>query len=72
MTHDLNKDIQCHVGPYPIACLQITRPDIRPNTKWAVSLAMQDGFLNLPPGFVYGCSMKKIGEMQVAGDFQIW
>ena len=33
MIPGLSKDIQCHVGPYSILCMQITRSDIRPQVK---------------------------------------
>ena len=35
--------------------LQITRSDIRPHTKWAVSLVIAYGHFNLPQGFVRVC-----------------
>ena len=33
--------------------LQITRSDIKPHTKWAVSLVIADGHFNLPHVFVW-------------------
>ena len=33
--------------------LQITRSDIRPHIKWAVSLVIAYGHFNLPQGFVW-------------------
>ena len=36
--------------------LQITRSDIRPQTKQAVSLVIAYGHLNLPQGFVWVCN----------------
>ena len=45
MTPGLGKDIQCHVWPYSFLCLRITRVDIRPQEKWAVSLVIADGNL---------------------------
>ena len=35
--------------------LQITRSDIRPHIKWAVSLVIAYGHFNLPQGFVWVC-----------------
>ena len=34
---------------------QITRSDIRPHIKWAVSLVIAYGHFNLPQGFVWAC-----------------
>ena len=46
MTPGLSRDIWWHVRPHSF-CLQITTPDIRPHAKWAVSLVVADGHLNL-------------------------
>ena len=56
MTPGLSKDIRCHVHCMAMIFqnLQITRPDIRPNIKWAVSLLITYGH-NLPQGFVWVC-----------------
>ena len=35
--------------------LQITRPDITPHIKWAVSLGITYSHFNLPQGFVWIC-----------------
>ena len=35
--------------------LQITRSDIRPHIKWAVSLVIAHGHVYLPQGFVWVC-----------------
>ena len=43
MTPGLSKDIQCHVWPYFFPNLHITRSDIRPHIKWAVSLVIAYG-----------------------------
>ena len=40
----------CHVWPYYFQCLQITKSDIRPQVKWAVTLVIADGHFNLPQG----------------------
>ena len=40
MTPGLSKDIRCHVWPYVSINLQISRSDIRPHIKWAVSLVI--------------------------------
>ena len=55
MTPRLSKDIQCHVWPYIFLNLQITRSDIRPHIKSAVSLVIVCGHFNLPQGFVWVC-----------------
>ena len=39
------QDIRCHVWPDSFNCLQITRSDIRPHVKWAVSIVIADGHL---------------------------
>ena len=36
--------------------LQITRSDIRPHIKWAVSLVITYGHFNLPQRFVWVCT----------------
>ena len=36
--------------------LQITRSEIRPHIKWAVTLVIAYGHFNLPRGFVWVCS----------------
>ena len=40
MTPGLSKDIQCHVWSYFYKQVQISRSDIRPHIKWAVSLVI--------------------------------
>ena len=40
MTPGLSKDIRCHVWPYFYKQVQISRSDIRPHIKWAVSLVI--------------------------------
>ena len=41
VTPGLSKDILCHVGPYFLyKQVQISRSDIRPHIKWAVSLVI--------------------------------
>ena len=40
MTSGLSKDIRCHVWPYFYKQVQISRSDIRPHIKWAVSLVI--------------------------------
>ena len=47
MTHGLSNDIRCHVCLYSFLCLHITKLDIRPQVKWAVSLVIADGHFNL-------------------------
>ena len=34
-------------------CLQITKSDIRPQVKWAVSLVIAAGYFNIRQGFVW-------------------
>ena len=55
MTHGLSKDIQCHVWPYSFLCLHITRSDIMPHKKWAVSLVIADGHLIFLTGLCKVC-----------------
>ena len=45
MTPGPSKDIWCHVKTMLSLCLQITTADIRSQVKWAVSLAITDGYL---------------------------
>ena len=51
LTPGLNKDIRCHVWPYYFLCLQITKSDIGPQAKWALSRPIAEGHFNLPQGF---------------------
>ena len=55
MTPGLRKDIRCHVCPYFLKNLQITRLYIKLHIKWAVSLVIAYGHFNLPRGFVWVC-----------------
>ena len=49
MTHDISKDIRCHVWPlYAFLCLHTTKVDIRPQVRWTVNLAIADDHINLP------------------------
>ena len=58
MTPGLSKDIRCHVRMTILFLnLQITRSDIRPHIKWAVSLMIAYGHFNLPQGFVWVCGL---------------
>ena len=50
-----SKNIWCHVLPYSFLCMQITRSDIMPHVKWAVSLVITDGYLIFPMGLVWVC-----------------
>ena len=52
MAPDLSKDICCRVWP-TFSELQITRSDIRPHIKWAVSLVIAYGQFNFPYGFMW-------------------
>ena len=52
MTPGLSNDIRCHVWPY-FSKSQITRSDIRPHLKWAVSLVTAYGHFNFSQGFVW-------------------
>ena len=49
MTPDLSRDVQC----LAFQNLQITRSDIGPYIKWAVSLVIAYGHFNLPREFVW-------------------
>ena len=53
MTPGLSKDLQCHVRPYSLLCLQITSADVRPQVKWASNLVIANGLFNLPLGYVW-------------------
>ena len=53
VTSGHSKENRCHVGPYSFLSLQITRADIRPQVKWAVSLALAVGPTVLPQGFLW-------------------
>ena len=44
MTFDLNKDIRCHIWPYSILCLQITKLEVRPWVKWAICLVITEWY----------------------------
>ena len=57
VTPSLSKDIRCHVY-HTFLKLQITRSDIRPHMKWAVSLVIACDRFNLPQGFVWVCMGK--------------
>ena len=48
MTLGLSKDIQCHLRPYSILWLQVTKSNIIPQVKWAVRLVNVDGHFHLP------------------------
>ena len=49
-TPGLSEDTQYHVRPHSILCLKMTKSDIRPQVKWAVSLVIAEGPFNLPRG----------------------
>ena len=53
MTTGLSMATWCHALPYSFLCFQITKSDIRPHKKSAVSLVIADGHLNLPQEFVW-------------------
>ena len=58
MTPGLRKDIRCHCMTILFFLnLEITRSDIRPHIKWAVSLVITYGHFNLPQGFVWALLM---------------
>ena len=45
-----NMDIRCHIWPCFFSCLQITKSDLRPYIKWAISLVIAAGHLILLKG----------------------
>ena len=55
MTPGLRKDIWCHVWPYYYLYLQITKSDMRPQVKWAVSLVIAHDDVNLSLEFKLVC-----------------
>ena len=52
MTPGLSKTFGVMYG-HTFLNLQLTRPDIRSHIKWAVSLVIAYGRINLPQGFVW-------------------
>ena len=58
LTPGLSQDIWCHIWPYSLLYLQITRSDIRSCIKWAVSLMIANDqviFLGKGRGGVWVC-----------------
>ena len=55
MTSGLSKGHSVSCVDHTFPNLQITRSDIRPHIKWAVSLVIAYGHFNLPRGFVWVC-----------------
>ena len=52
--------------------LQISRSDIRPHIKWAVSLVIACGHFNLPPGFFCTCIGQHIHFISSEGGLHSW